>query len=296
MDPSPTTLRGPALIGALGSTLVLLGSFGSGGLAGRVGPTAHESLRFLSTGSSGLASTMLVWAGTIVLVCAWCAVGARLRGGVGLDNGADGAGNAEHMGSRQPAGPTRAQWALLFAAWIAPLLPALPVFSTDAFSYLAQGQMLGGPADPYVDGPGTGDGFLARFVSPDWRNTPTPYGALHLVLMSGVAHLAPSSPWLAVISLRVVVIAFVAASAWIVSKIAELTVVPRGRALWLGVANPIVVVHLVGGLHNDAFILAFVLGATWCACAAAGPHRGGATAFRRTLLLLATAGVLIGLA
>jgi hypothetical protein len=33
----------------------------------------------------------------------------------------------------------------------------------------------------------------------------------------------------------------------------------RERALWLGVANPLVLLHLVGGMHNEALMLGLLL-------------------------------------
>lgn len=261
-----------ALLGALGSTLVMLGSFGAGSLDGLVGPASLDRLRFLAVGASGLATTMLVWAGVVLLVLAWLGLGGRLRAGADV------------------------RWRWVLAAWMLPLLPALPVFSADAFSYLAQGQTLGTAVDPYLDGPGTAGGGLAHAVHPDWRYTTTPYGALHLVLMAAIAGVSPSSPWLAVVALRLVVLACVGGLAVLLPRCAALAGVPRSRALWLGVANPLVVVHLVGGLHNDTVIYLCVVAAVLCAGRAADASLPPRVSPRTAWALLAAAGVLVGLA
>ena len=257
----------PILTGACGACMISFGSFGAGAQAGEVGPTGSDALAFFAVGSGAVASMILVWLGVILCFLAWLALGKAVAAG------------------------TTIRWWLVLAMWMAPLLPALPVFSGDAWTYLAQGEMLSGPADPYVDGTGAAGGSMSAYVHPDWRFTPTPYGPLHLLIMQGVAAVSGHSAWPAIIGLRVVVLAFLALAAVALVRLADHTGAARDHALWLGVANPLVVVHLVGGLHNDAMILAFALLGMWLSVASAAT-----TSPRRRWSLLAGAGVVIGLA
>lgn len=257
----------PILTGTLGACMISAGSFGAGAQAGEIGLAGNDALAFLAIGSGAVASMILVWLGVILCCIAWLALGKAVASG------------------------TAVRWWVVFAAWAIPLLPALPVFSGDAWTYLAQGEMLSGPADPYVDGTGAAGGAMSANVHPDWRFTPTPYGPLHLLIMQGTAALSGHSAWPAIIGLRVVVFAFLALAAVALSRLARLTGASRDHALWLGVANPLVVVHLVGGLHNDAIILAFALLGMWLSVAAAA-----AAPPRLRWGLLAGAGVAIGLA
>ena len=265
---TPVGYRTPVIAGSVGAILITAGSFGTGAQAGTVGPASAENLTFWAIGSGVVASILLVWLGVILCVLSWLALGLAVSRGAFV------------------------RWRLVFAAWALPLLLALPVFSGDAWTYLAQGEMLSGPADPYVDGTGAAGGALSAHVHPDWRFTPTPYGPLHLLLMQGTVAISGHSGWPTIIALRMLTVAFVALAAFALSRLAELTGARRNVAMWLGIANPIVLVHLVGGLHNDAMILAFALSGLWLATASAAP----AISRRRSLALLACAGIVFGLA
>lgn len=257
----------PTITGALGAFMISAGSFGAGAQAGEVGLASNDALAFLAIGSGAVASIILVWLGVILCCVAWLALGASVTSG------------------------RRIRWWVVLSAWMAPLLPALPVFSGDAWTYLAQGEMLSGPADPYVDGTGAAGGAMSAYVHPDWRFTPTPYGPIHLLLMQGTAALSGHCAWPAIIGLRVVVLAFLSLAAFALVRLAGHTGARRDHALWLGVANPLVVVHLVGGLHNDAMILAFALVAMWLAVSSAA-----AASEQRRWWILSGAGIAIGLA
>ena len=61
-------------------------------------------------------------------------------------------------------------WTVL-PAWTAPLLVATPMFSRDAYSYLAQGALLRDGFDPYEVGPVVNPGVLLDNVSNVWTTT-----------------------------------------------------------------------------------------------------------------------------
>lgn len=86
---------------------------------------------------------------------------------------------------------------------------------------------------------------------------------------------------IAVISLALVV--------WAVRRLAFATNLCQARALWLSVLNPLVLVHLVGGAHNDAVMLGLML------CGLAMARRGrlavGAAVITLAMLVKVPAGV-----
>ena len=47
--------------------------------------------------------------------------------------------------------------------------------------------------------------------------------------------------------------------AWALAKLARRCQVAPETALWLGVLNPVVMLHLLGGIHNEAILLGFLL-------------------------------------
>lgn len=262
-------LRGTPAVGALGAALLTAGSFSIGGRAELAGPAPTFGWWSLVSGSGQIAGLVVVWCGVALLAGAWFAdFGPARRGEL-------------------PAAELR----LRLLAWSLPLLPALPVFSVDSWSYLAQGQMLFGPFDPYVDGPGTAGGSFAAFVHPDWRYTPAPYGPLQLGLTHLIAAATAEVPWLGIIALRAATCAALALAGWALVALARELDADPGFALWLGLANPIVIVHLVCGIHNDAFALALTLPALLLALRAAQAAHDNAPRFRASWLLLGSGAV-----
>jgi len=163
---------------------------------------------------------------------------------------------------------TATRWLLVTAAlWALPLLVAPPLFSGDATAYACQGQLFRHGLSPYrygvADLPCT---WLARMPE-IWWHTRSPYGPLWLVL-SGLA----GGPrwWLAVGVLRAVALAGILLVVGYGSRLARALDTDPSRVAWLGVASPLVLLHAVSGVHNDALMaglvvagLAGTVGARW---------------------------------
>jgi len=65
------------------------------------------------------------------------------------------------------------------ASWGLPLVVGPPLFSTDVYSYAAQGLLLTHHLDPYHVGPAAlGRAPAALAVDLRWRTAPSPYGPL----------------------------------------------------------------------------------------------------------------------
>ncbi len=175
---------------------------------------------------------------------------------------------------------------LTAAFWSLPLLLAPPLFSRDIYAYAGQGNLVANDIDPYVYGPGDfspTDRWASR-VDGVWRFTPSPYGPVWLWLSGRVVLLSQDHLVPALLMLRLLAVAGLVLIAWGLPRLARAHEVPAQRALWLGLANPFVLIHGVGGAHNDALMIGFLI---------AGLAVAGRTPSRRRLVL-ATALIVTG--
>ncbi len=145
------------------------------------------------------------------------------------------------------------------ALWAAPLLLAPPLLSNDAYSYAAQGELASRGIDPTAHGPVyLLDGKFMIGADPVWRNSPAPYGPVWIGLSEAVVdatgHNAADAVW-AFRGLAVVGVIMAAAG---IALIARSYKVSPAAAVALGIGNPLVLLHLVGGSHNDALMLGFL--------------------------------------
>ncbi|MFD5809739.1 alpha-(1-_6)-mannopyranosyltransferase A [Rhodococcus aetherivorans] len=234
-------LRSPAgnagLLGALGAAFVTFGGFGAGSVR-REDPLLEDLyLSWLRFGHGLLLSTILIWAGVLLMIAAWVRLGrSTLAGHVTL----------------------RELWTVL-PMWVTPLLVASPMFSRDAYSYLAQGAMLRDGFDPYLDGPVVNPGVLLDNVSNVWKTTTTPYGPVHLLLGAGITSLTGDDVVTGTWLLRLTMLPGLVLTAWAVPKLARRLGGNPRIALWLAVLNPLILIHLIGGVHNEMLMVGFMI-------------------------------------
>ncbi len=150
--------------------------------------------------------------------------------------------------------------AYMLALWILPLLVVAPLFSRDVFSYAAQGEMMSHHINPYHYGPGTiGSGPYVSGVDPLWANTPAPYGPLFLMLAGWSASVSFHHALITVELLRLQSVAGIALIAYCIPKLARSFGRDPGPAFVLAVLNPLTLLALVGGAHNDAIMVGLLL-------------------------------------
>ena len=137
--------------------------------------------------------------------------------------------------------------------WAAPLLLAPPMFSRDVYAYAGQALLVARGLDPYSVGPGALDGPLVEGVDDVWIDTPSPYGPLWLWLAGLVVRATGESLLPALVGMRLLAVLGLVLAAWGLHRLGG------ERALWLGVANPLVLLHLVAGAHNEALMLGLLL-------------------------------------
>ncbi|MFI5840099.1 polyprenol phosphomannose-dependent alpha 1,6 mannosyltransferase MptB [Catenuloplanes sp. NPDC051500] len=172
---------------------------------------------------------------------------------------------------RRSAGPR--QLYAIAAAWGAPLLLAPPLFSGDVWSYLAQGATAAAGLDPYRLGPAAAlgaDSVFTQQVSHYWLDTPAPYGPAWMLLSRGVALLTGEHLTVGVLVYRLIAVSGLALIAWALPRLAARAGVAPSTALWLGLLNPLVLWHLLGGVHNDALMLGLMLAGLELALAGVG--------------------------
>jgi hypothetical protein len=221
-------------VGFVGAVVVALTAL-------RVGATPVGGIVEMQAGLHGLPPVELALAyfGLALLVGAWLRLGSVVR---------------DHRVAPRAMLTTLAWWAV-------PLAVSAPLYSRDVYSYLAQGALFVRGLDVYEFGPAALGGPLTAQVSLIWQHTPAPYGPSFLLAAGAVMAVAGESVLLGVVGMRVLALASLVAVAWAVPVIARRHGVDPSRALWLGVLNPLVLAHVVAGVHNEALMVALLLAA-----------------------------------
>jgi len=151
-------------------------------------------------------------------------------------------------------------FAAVFGAWTAPLLVVAPLFSRDAYSYAAQGEMMSRGISPYLFGPGMiGVNAFSGLVDRLWADVTSPYGPVFLWIAGVNATVVGHDELLAVVGFRLIALLGVVMLAVFVPRLARSFGRDPSVAFALGVLNPLVLLHLVAGAHNDALMLGFLV-------------------------------------
>lgn len=149
--------------------------------------------------------------------------------------------------------------------WSLPLMVAPPLLSFDAYSYAAQGEMVHRGFNPYEVGPAVlGDLFQSQ-VDYYWLFTPAPYGPLSLQIQHLLVDLTGHNAYLSAILMRLPAFVGVLLLAIYLPRLARLLRYDRQITLWLAVLNPLVLLHFVGGAHNDSLMLGLMVLGLWLA-------------------------------
>ncbi|MEU0178617.1 polyprenol phosphomannose-dependent alpha 1,6 mannosyltransferase MptB [Streptomyces massasporeus] len=222
----PVDLRRCQVLGLAGTACLALGGETAGALP--VEDPLHPASARAALGLVG------VYFGVVLLIVAWLLLGRLVRG---------------------PRPPQPRSLLLVLATWAAPLLLAPPLFSRDVYSYLAQGAMVQEHLDVYAHGPARLGGPLADEVAPLWRHTGAPYGPVFLAVAAALSGLTRGELPAGLFGMRLVALAGVALMAAALPRLARHSGADPSAALWLGALNPLVLLHLIAGAHNDAVML-----------------------------------------
>jgi alpha-1,6-mannosyltransferase len=225
--------RGPLLTGLAGALLMVVGGFGAGGILVRDPVLTNSALGFWRYGHGRELATVFIYLGVVLMAWAWVRLGREVL--------------AHRVGGRGVLSTA--------GAWLAPMLLGPPLFTRDVFSYLAQGALPLAGLDPYAVGPEALPGVFTQNVHYFWQDTPAPYGPLFILLAKTVAAAVGSNIIAGVLLMRLTLALGLVLLVW---ALPELTRRLGGRvavALWVAVANPVMVIHMVGGGHNDLLVM-----------------------------------------
>lgn len=247
-------------LGTLGAIFIMVGGIGAGATP-VVGNAFWNTPMGLVLGRMLVATTVVTFVGIGMLVLAWLGVGAFVLAGA----------------RTRVTAVTTPMLMRTYMAWALPLIFTAPLFTQDIYSYLAQAAIVERGMDPYSAGPvdllGTNDP-LARSVPLIWSHSPSPYGPTALSVAWAIAKVTGDGVIASVFLHRLVAIVSLFAVAWALVQLARRCGVSSQFTIWLGILNPVVLLHLVGGIHNEALLLALLLvGLELCMRAIHGPAR-----------------------
>ena len=227
-----------ALPGFLGSTFIAIGALGVGWFPLSADILQWKFIDFVQTETIGLALTRsFVVVGAALILQAWLVVGIDALHGKIL--------RVETI-----------YFSLI--AWIIPILLAPPLFSRDVYSYFMQGKMQLAGNNPYGSGVSVVPGWFQSGVDPLWGDSPTPYGPVFLLIEKAVAAISQDSSLVASYIFRMTSLIGVVFICISIPYLAKAHGVNPVSAAWIGVMNPLVLMHFVAGSHNDALMVGLI--------------------------------------
>jgi len=149
--------------------------------------------------------------------------------------------------------------------WSLPLLLAPPIFSHDAYAYAAEGWLLRNGLNPYDNPISVLPGPFADQAAWLWRYTTAMYPPLSLEMFHGLVVLAGNNPYYSALAMRIPALLGVAMIAYFLPRIARRMGADVQMTAWFSTVNPLVIIDLVGGAHNDALMMGLVVLAIWLA-------------------------------
>lgn len=225
-------------LGTVGSTLLMVAALGAGGILISDPVIGSGPLSWVRFGHGKALATATLYIGFGLVVWAWVRLGRYVL--------------RDRVGARP----------VLVAAgcWIAPLLISPPLFTRDVFSYLGQGAQLLYGHDPYATGPAVLDRLphVVENVHWLWQTTPAPYGPLFLAVAKAIVSMTGDEVILGVIVTRLVLLVGLGGMLWALPRLVKHLGGNLPITLWLAVASPMTVIHLIGGPHNDLLMLGFL--------------------------------------
>ncbi|UXA04954.1 alpha-(1-_6)-mannopyranosyltransferase A [Mycobacterium sp. SMC-2] len=257
----------PAKLGMLGSVLIAVGGLGAGSTRQHDPLLESIHMSWLRFGHGLVLSSVVLWTGVGLMLIAWVALGRRVLAG----------------------GLTEYTMKATTGFWLAPLLVSVPVFSRDTYSYLAQGALLRDGFDPYAVGPVANPNILLDNVSPIWTITTAPYGPAFILVAKFVTMIVGNNVVAGTMLLRLCMLPGLALLIWATPRLARHLGADPATALWICVLNPLVLIHLMGGVHNEMLMVGLM--AAGIALSFAGRHVSGTMLITVAIAVKATAGI-----
>ena len=224
-------------------------------------------MSWLRYGHGLVLSSVLLWIGVTLMLSAWLWLGRRVL-------------------ARDAS-----EYAMVASAafWLAPLLLSVPLFSRDTYSYLAQGALLRDGFDPYAVGPIDNPNALLDNVSPIWTITTAPYGPAFIMIAKLITMLVGNHVIAGTMLLRLCMLPGFVLLIWATPRIARHIGANVPIALWICALNPLVIIHLMGGVHNEMLMVGLM--AAGIALTLNSRHIAGIALIAVGVAVKATAGI-----
>ncbi|KAA9166666.1 hypothetical protein FPZ12_000105 [Amycolatopsis acidicola] len=232
--------RTAAAVGLGGSVLASLGALGAGATLLHDPVLTGPLLGAVRSGPGRLIATVLLYLGIALLLAAWVLLGHSAR-----------------AGTTSARDVVRTAW-----MWCVPLLCAPPLFSTDLYTYLAQGLVAHVGLDPYTHVPAELPGPITENASGGWLAISAPYGPLQILLVKTVLAVTGEQILVGAFLTRLGIAAGLALLCWALPVLCRHLGARPERALWLTVANPLMVLCVVSGGHNDLLMIGLLAAGT----------------------------------
>ena len=233
----------PARLGFVAAVLITLGGLGAGSTRQHDPALESARLSWLRFGHGLVVSSVVLWTGVAIMLFAWLWLGRRML---------------EKPGP-QEQGMSEFTMKVTAAFWLAPLLVSVPLFSRDTYSYLAQGALLRDGFDPYVVAPIENSNPLLDNVSPIWTTTTAPYGPAFILVAKFVTLVVGDHLITGTMLLRLFMLPGFALLIWAAPRIARHVGADGAIALWICALNPLVTIHLMGGVHNEMLMVGLMM-------------------------------------
>ena len=255
------------MLGLVGSLAVFAGGIGCTGIL-LTDPTLRDGpLSVLRYGHGPDLATMVLYLGLGLMAWGWVRLGQDVL-----------AGRAGGQAVVACAG-----------VWLVPMLLSPPLFSGDVYAYLAQGALTLHGFDPYTVGPEVLSGPARDNVAGLWQATGSPYGPLFLLLAKGVVAVTGNGVISGILLMRLVLLPGLVLLAYALPGLVGHLGGRTSVALWVAVANPLVLTQLVGGPHNDILMVGLLALATLLVLN--GRHGAGMTMAAVAVAVKASAGI-----
>lgn len=219
-------------VGVVGSVLMAASSWWAGATPASAVTDPPAVVSVLSHNSAWAVGAF--WIGLVVTIGAWLLIGHQL-----LEGGSVSLRHLRFTG----------------AAWAAPFVFSMPLASRDEWAYAAQGHLAATGHNPYTVTPLDQFDLFSANVSPRWQGSASPYGPLWTWLNRGVNDLTGLHLSLTVLLLRLLSLVGLAMLIWTVPVLAARLGGRPSIGVWTVVLNPLTVLHLVGGAHNDLLMI-----------------------------------------
>jgi hypothetical protein len=145
-------------------------------------------------------------------------------------------------------------------AWALPIVTGPPLMSRDVYAYAAQGTLAARGGNPYTTTVARlADSPYLHLVDPLWRHATSPYGPLFLEFARAAAAAGGRHVLITVVGLRLVAVTGMILLAVSVPSLARSYGRSPATAFALTVLNPLLLLTLVGGAHNDALMLGLLV-------------------------------------